>query len=189
MTIERGTALLERPDTDHDTADTESLRIDEATGSDASAVAELISSSADWYEDLVTPDDLGEHRVDEAWALENFRRREFFVGRLDDEIAGTVSLQEVDEGHLYLGYVYLHTNHVGNGFGRDLLDFAEREMRRRGRSSMVLIAHPEAEWAIKAYRRYGFECIARDKGEILAWQDGWLEPYFEDGFHLYEYRA
>lgn len=165
------------------------LEIDEADGSDARAVAEIISSSATWYEDLVEPDDMGEHRVDDSWARENFRRREFFVGRLNKEIAGTISLQEVGSDHLYLGYVYLHADHVGNGFGRDLLDFARAELERRGRRSMVLIAHPGAVWAVKAYRRYGFEVIATDRDEILAWQDGWLEPYHEEGFHLFEFRA
>lgn len=186
MTIEHGTALLDPPA--HTVGDAESLQIEEAEPADAPAVAELISSSAEWYEDLVKPEDLGEHRVDEAWARENFRRRDFYVGRLRDEIAGTISLQEVDGEHLYLGYVYLHTDHVGNGFGRDLLEFAVAELRRRGRRAMVLIAHPDAVWAVKAYQRFGFRPIARDKDAILDWKDGWMEPWFEDGFHLFEYR-
>lgn len=182
MTYEQGgTAVLERPDTG-------TLSIEEAARSDASAVADIISSSATWYEDFVDPDDMDQHRVDDAWVRENFLEREFFVGRIDDELAGTISLQEVGDDHLYLGYVYLHADHTGNGFGRELLDFARSELERRGRRAMVLIAHPEADWAIKAYDRYGFERLASERDQILSWQDGWLEPYFEEGFHLFEYR-
>ena len=185
MTYDQSTGVLERPET---RADDGILSIEEAASSDAPAIADIISSSASWYEDLVEPEDMGEHRVDDAWARANFERREFFVGRIEDEVAGTISLQEVGGEHLYLGYVYLHTDHVGNGFGRDLLDFARSELERRGRRAMVLIAHPGAVWAVKAYRRYGFERVATDRDEILGWQGGWLEPYYEEGFHLFEYR-
>jgi L-amino acid N-acyltransferase YncA len=165
------------------------LELEPATWDDMDAVVEIIRSSASWYEDIVEPEDFSEHLVDRDWARENFERRDFYVARLGDEVIGTVTLQDVREDHVYLGYVYLHEEHVGNGYGGDLLDFARSETRGRGRSSMVLIAHPEAVWACKAYERYGFEVIARDRDEILAWEDGWMEPYYEEGFELYGYRV
>jgi L-amino acid N-acyltransferase YncA len=164
------------------------LELEPARWDDMSDVVEIIRSSASWYEDIVEPEDFSEHLVDRDWARENFRRREFFVGRLEDEVVGTVTLQDVGEDHVYLGYVYLHENQVGNGFGRDLLDFARDETGRRGRKSMVLIAHPEATWACRAYEKYGFEVIARERDDILAWEDGWFEPFYEEGFHLLQYR-
>jgi RimJ/RimL family protein N-acetyltransferase len=165
------------------------LEVTPAERSDMAAVVEIIRSSAEWYEEIVEPEDLSEHWVDERWARENFERRDFYVGRIDDEIAGTLSLQEVGEEHLYLGYVYLHTDHVGNGFGHDLLDFARDEARRMGRRSLVLIAHPEAEWACRAYEKYGFRVIAESREDVLAWEDGWLGPYYEEGFHLFQYEV
>jgi L-amino acid N-acyltransferase YncA len=156
---------------------------------DMTDVVEIIRSSASWYEDIVEPEDFSEHLVDRAWARENFPRRDFFVAHLGDDVVGTVTLQDAGEEHVYLGYVYLHEDQVGNGFGRDLLDFARDETRRRGRKSMVLIAHPEATWACRAYEKYGFQVIARDREEILAWEDGWLEPFHEEGFQLFQYRV
>ncbi len=190
MSNDSSTAVLDPPKSTTTTTQPEShdLSIEPAEWSDAPTVVDIVSSSATWYEDIVEPEDLAEHYVDMAWARKNFDRREFFVGRLDDEIAGTISLQEVGDDHLYLGYVYLHTDHVGNGFGGDLLDFARQELERRGRKSMVLIAHPEAVWAKKAYLKYGFEIIAEEREDVLAWHDGWLEPYYEEGFQLYQYR-
>lgn len=164
------------------------LKIAKARPEDMAPVVRIIRSSASWYEEFVDPDDLDQHYVDQEWARENFRKREFYVGRIEDSVAGTISLQEAGSDHLYLGYVYLHVDHVGNGFGRDLLDFAESEARRRGRSGLVLLAHPEAEWACRAYEKYGFEVIARDRDAVLGWQNGWLEPYYEEGFHLFELR-
>ena len=174
------TAVVERPD--------DGLAIEPAQWSDMRQVVEIIRSSADWYEDIVEPEDLDEHDVDLAWARENFPERDFYVGRVEDAVAGTVTLQDVNQDHVYLGYVYLHTDYVGQGLGRDLLDFARDEARRRGRRSMVLLAHPEAEWACRAYEKYGFEVVAKDRDAVLSWQGGWMEPYYEEGFHLYQYR-
>jgi RimJ/RimL family protein N-acetyltransferase len=188
MSDEQGTAVLDPPATSTTTEESQDLEIEAADWSDAPAVVEIIRSSAGWYEDIVDPEDLSEHYVDRDWARENFSKREFYVARIQDRIGGTISLQEVGDDHLYLGYVYLHTDFVGNGYGGELLDFARNELIRRGRNSMVLIAHPEAEWARKAYLRYGFEIVARDRDAVLSWQDGWLEPYYEEGFQLYEYR-
>ncbi len=195
MHDDHGTAVLDTPAKNPDAgilapeADDTELSIEPARWADAPKVVNIIRSSASWYEEIVEPEDMDEHLVDMDWARRNFRRREFYVGRLDDEVAGTISLQEIGDDHLYLGYVYLHTDHVGNGFGTELLDFARAELVRRGRKSMVLIAHPDAVWAKKAYLRYGFEIIAESDEDVLAWNDGWLEPYHEAGFQLYQYRA
>jgi ribosomal protein S18 acetylase RimI-like enzyme len=181
MQYDTSTAVLDPPST--------GLDLEPARWDDMTDVVEIIRSSASWYEDIVEPEDFSEHLVDRDWARENFRRRDFFVARLEDKVVGTVTLQDVGEDHVYLGYVCLHEDQVGNGFGRDLLDFARDETRRRGRKSMVLIAHPEATWACRAYEKYGFEVIGRDRDRILAWEDGWLEPFYEEGFHLLQYRV
>lgn len=183
MNDDRRTAVLDPP-----ASPPAALDLEPARWGDMDDVVEIIRSSASWYEDLVEPEDFGDHLVDLEWARENFPRRDFYVARLRGEVVGTVTLQDVGEDHVYLGYVYLHEDQVGNGLGRELLDFARDEARRRGRRSMVLIAHPEATWACRAYRKYGFEVIARGRDEVLAWEDGWLEPYYEEGFELYRYR-
>jgi len=59
--------------------------------------------------------------------------------------------------------------------------------RREGKRGMVLIAHPKATWATRAYVRFGFECIATTRTQVLEWRAGWLKPYYEEGFGLYQY--
>ena len=164
------------------------LEIEPATHRDKPAVVDIIRSSASWYEPFVEPEDMGEHLVDREWADENFERREFFVGRSEGDKVGALSIQEAGKNWLYLGYVYVHTDHVGKRFGGRLLRFAAAEARRRGRRGMVLIAHPEAKWACRAYEKFGFELIAESREDVLAWEGGFLEPYYEEGFQLYRYK-
>lgn len=161
------------------------LRMRAAHRHDATRLAEIVSSSADMYADFVDEEDMKEHEVDEAWALRNMKKREFHVGEVDGETVGTISLQVFGDW-MYLGYVYLDVEHTGNGYGKRFLEFAERIARLRGLAGLCLIAHPEAHWACKAYERFGFERTATDRDEILSWNDGVLESYYEEGFHLFQ---
>lgn len=138
------------------------------------------------YAPLVDPEDMDQHDVEDSWFKENLRKREFLVLEFEGEVAGVLTLQDTGE-HLYLGYVYLHVDFTGRGLGKVLLHRAWDEAQRRGKRGMVLIAHPDATWAVKAYERYGFQCIAADREHVLAWNDGWLAPYYEEGFHLFAY--
>ena len=133
--------------------------------------------------------DLQEHEVDHDWARRNFAQREFYVGRTEGgEAVGILSLQDTGD-YLYVGYLYLFTDQVGQGFGRRFLAFAEAEARKRNKRGLALICHPEATWACKAYEKFGFRLVASDRAQVTAWNDGWLAPYYEEGFGLYLYEA
>lgn len=154
---------------------------------DLTEVVEILRSTADWYEPFVDPEDLdSQHDVDLKWARENMAKREFWSAVLDGQVVGVLTLQDTGD-FLYLGYVYVHRDHVGKRIGRRLLDHASAEVTRRDKQGMVLIAHPEAEWAIRAYQKYGFECVAETDDEVVSWNDGWLEPYHERGFQLWKW--
>jgi GNAT superfamily N-acetyltransferase len=154
---------------------------------DMDLVADFVRSSAHWYRPFVDEKDMGQHEVDETWADENFELRDFYIGSAGDEAVGTISLQYFGD-YAYLGYIYLDVDHVGNGYGQRLMRFAEAKARARGMKGMILIAHPQATWAKRAYLKYGFEIIATDKQKVLEWQDGALRRYYEEGFELYMYR-
>lgn len=162
------------------------FKIVRAQFNDMPQVAGLIRSSAEWYKPFVAPQDLDQHYVDEKWQRENFHKRDFYLGQQQSEPVGTISLQYFKET-TYLGYIYLSTKHVGKGIGRKLMDFAKNKSTERGQKQMVLIAHPKAQWAIRAYEKYGFKKKFTEKEKILAWKDGLMKPYYEEGFHLYEY--
>ena len=165
--------------------DDSSLSIRRARWEDMKKVAGFIRSSADWYREFVDEKDMAEHEVGEDWMTKNYFRREFYVGYEGKDAVGTISMQVLRD-HAYLGYIYLDVEHVGKGFGHQLMEYAKERARWRGLKGMVLIAHPQAKWATKAYEKFGFKRIAADKEEVLAWQDGALKEYYEEGFELYK---
>ncbi len=162
------------------------LEIKRATEADKPHVMSFINSSTEWYRSIIDEKDLSEHQVSPEWAETNFKRREFYVGWSEGKPVGTVSLQFFGD-YTYLGYVYVDTDQVGKGFGKKLLQFAAEESKRRGMKGMALIAHPRATWAIKAYQKFGFRLELRDKEDVLSWNDGCLEPYYEEFFMLFLY--
>ncbi len=153
---------------------------------DMDMIADFIRSTADWYRPFCDEADMIEHDVDENWKEENFHRREFFLGLADEKAIGTISLQHFGD-YGYLGYIYLSEKEVGKNYGQILMNFIEQIARDRGLKGLVLIAHPEANWAVRAYEKFGFKRILTEKSEIITWQDGALESYFEEGFHLFSY--
>ncbi|MGE0710158.1 MAG: N-acetyltransferase family protein [Planctomycetota bacterium] len=162
------------------------LTIRRAAWEDMEAVAGFLRSTADWYRPFLREEDMAEHDVPEEWKARNFARREFWLGELEGEPVGTVSLQEFGD-YAYVGYVYLDAAHVGRGIGRRLLQHAAKQARARGKRGVALIAHPRAVWATRAYRKFGFELVASRREDVLAWNDGALRDYYEEGFELYVY--
>ncbi len=160
------------------------LEITRATRSDMPLVAHFIRSSAEWYKPFIAQKDLSEHEVGEKWIAKNYPLRDFFIGYNQHEPVGTISMQTV-RGYTYLGYIYLDVAHVGKRFGHQLVEFAKLRSQGIGNKGMFLIAHPEASWSVKAYKKMGFKKIASKKEDVLAWNDGVLEPYYEEGFELY----
>lgn len=149
-------------------------------------VAGFIRSSADWYKPFIDKKDYSEHEVGREWIEKNYGRREFYIGSDNGVPVGTISYQTIGD-YAYLGYIYLDTRFVGKGYGRQLMVFAKRLAEERGKKGMVLIAHPKATWATKAYKKFGFDLLAKKKEKILSWNNGALKPYYEEGFELYQY--
>jgi len=162
------------------------LQILPAQREDMDMIAGFVRSTAEWYRPFLDEKDMAEHDVDDTWGEVNFRRRDFYVGYHEGKAVGTISLQYFGR-HAYLGYIYLDSKQVGHGFGQQLMKFAERVARKMGMVDMILIAHPEAAWAKKAYLKYGFEIIHKDREDILNWEDGVMRPYYEEGFELYRF--
>lgn len=161
-------------------------QVREAQFEDMSVIAEFLRSSASWYEPFLSEEDMSEHNVDDKWMKENWLKRDFFVIEENEKPVGTVSLQVFDE-IAYIGYCYVDANQCGKGYGRQLLAFAAQEALSRGARQMVLISHPKAKWAVKAYLRFGFRLLCKNREEVLSFHGGFLKDYYEEGFELYGY--
>jgi len=148
--------------------------------------ANILRSSAEWYRPFLDEKDMAQHEVDESWGEKEYSRRQFYIGREENAPVGIVSTQSVGD-MLYIGYIYVYDHQTGKGFGPQLLSHAREIAWQEGKCGMVLIAHPKAYWATRSYRRFGFECIATTRDQVLEWRGGWLKPYYEEGFELYQY--
>jgi RimJ/RimL family protein N-acetyltransferase len=163
------------------------LLVRRAQWDDMPKIARFISSSASWYEPFLDPKDMEEHQVGHQWIRENYEKRDFYIAKTPKEEIGTISTQFFGDV-AYLGYIYLDTKQAGKGYGPKLIDHAKAIcLSKPGVNKMCLIAHPEARWAVKAYKRYGFKRILTRKEDILKYNGGFLKGYYEEGFHLYEY--
>ncbi len=164
------------------------ITLKKARREDMNKIAQFISSSAEWYRPLIDEKDLGEHLPDQKWMEKNYHLRDFYIGENHkNQEFGTISLQYFGD-ITYLGYIYLDTRFVGKGYGKKLIDHAKKISLKKGQEAMILISHPEAKWAIRAYEKYGFEKKLEAKSEILNYRNGLMKPYYEEGFHLYEYK-
>jgi GNAT superfamily N-acetyltransferase len=146
--------------------------------------ADIVRSSAKWYLPFIHERDRGQHIVSQTWGETEFARRQFYIGRNNDVPVGIVSTQSVDN-LFYIGYLYLYADQVGRGFGPQLLNHARDIALQEKKRGMLLMVHPKATWAINAYIRYGFECVATTRKQVLDWHHGWLKPYYEEDFQMY----
>ncbi len=161
------------------------FRILPAKLSEMELVADFVRSSAEWYRPIVDEKDMGQHAVGPQWAKKNYELRDFYIGRIGDKPIGTISIQRFGDW-AYLGYIYLDVAYVGLGYGGRLMRFAQDVAKKTGARGLCLIAHPKATWARKAYLKFGFEITETSRERVLAWKDGALRPYYEEGFELYQ---
>src|SRR5690242_583257 len=94
--------------------------------------------------------------------------REIAVARVDGEIAGAVHVHAVSDGPGLFGMLAVGPEHRGAGVGRELVEFAERHCRDRGRAAMQLELlvprtwrHPTKVFLDGWYRRLGYRVVRR----------------------------
>lgn len=163
------------------------IKIRKAVWDDMPKVARFIRASAHWYKKFIHQKDYSEHDVGFLWKTKNYKLRDFYIGSTSDNVEfGTISVQFFQDT-TYIGYIFLELEHIGKGYGHLLIDHVKKLSLKRQQKRMVLLAHPKAKWAIKAYEKYGFKCILKDKQDVLSFQNGLLKQYYEEGFYLFEY--
>ena len=80
---------------------------------------------------------------------------------VNDELAGCVGLRKMDKEKCELKRLYVRPRFRGEGLGELLLERIMGDARRIGYKYMYLDTLPFLKTALKMYRRFGFEEIAR----------------------------
>jgi ribosomal protein S18 acetylase RimI-like enzyme len=103
------------------------------------------------------------------------RAGELLIARDGAEIVGCARTHLLDGGTADLGFVSAVPERQGTGIGRDLLNFAEADMRARGVGTMQLELLVPRDWTHPAkqrlrawYERLGYEVVRTAPFEEIA---------------------
>lgn len=104
----------------------------------------------------------------EAWRDEfDDRAYAFRIAQVDGQAVGFVKLGpltvpvEPPGNALELRQLYIVRDHLGSGIGKQLMDWALNEARRRNVAELYLTVYKDNHRARRLYERYDFESVGR----------------------------
>jgi GNAT superfamily N-acetyltransferase len=132
--------------------------------SEADAILGVINAAAEAYRGVIPPDRWHEpyfpaSELDEAIAA----GVAFWGCEIEGELAGVMGIQPVQDVEL-IRHAYVVPARQGAGVGGALL---EHLMDRRSTGQVLVGTWAAAEWAIRFYRRHGFELVAPERAAEL----------------------
>lgn len=140
--------------------DPERVIVRPATGADAAGILACLAAAFEPYRAAYTPTAFSDTTLDERTIEERLRRMHVFVAVADAIVVGTVAAAVAGrEGHLR-GMAVL-PSHSGRGLASRLLTAIERELRRRGCSSVTLDTTEPLRRAMRLYERSGYQRTGR----------------------------
>jgi GNAT superfamily N-acetyltransferase len=127
------------------------------------AILAVINQAAEAYRGVIPPDRWHEpyfprSELDEAIAS----RVAFWGGEIDGELAGVMGIQPMGDVEL-IRHAYVVPARQGSGIGGALLE----HLMRRSTNQLLVGTWAAAEWAIRFYRRHGFELVAPSRAADL----------------------
>ncbi|UHQ98317.1 GNAT family N-acetyltransferase (plasmid) [Natrinema zhouii] len=82
-----------------------------------------------------------------------------YVAKKGGDVIGGVCLEETDSDRVELSRLAVHENWKGEGVGRQLLDYAEEQVRHCGYATIRLITPEEHPYLPEMYRQRGYEDV------------------------------
>lgn len=130
------------------------LIIRQANLLDAAKISELVLSNAREtlfeYYSPVQWEVFKKYYSPEA-VIEKMKTQTIFCGVLDEQLVGTVAL----ENAFVLGF-YTHTGYLGKGIGSKMMEYLEKEAKAKGISELELAASPVG---VAYYLKHGWEKV------------------------------
>jgi GNAT superfamily N-acetyltransferase len=147
------------------------LRIRPCRDDERDAVLTIVNAAAEAYRDVIPADRWHEpYMPREELDAEIAAGVVFWGCEVDGELVGVMGVQPVDDVEL-IRHAYVAPGNQGRGIGGALL-----EHLLRGRTRRTLVGTwAAAEWAIRFYRRHGFEPVGPERTAALL-QTYWTIP-------------
>ena len=126
-------------------------------------ILEIVNGAAEAYRDVIPPDrwqkpympaDELDHEVSAGV--------KFWGYEADGALVGVMGIQRVRDVEL-IRHAYVLPVRQGHGVGAALLE----HLQRLGRQRMLVGTWAAAEWAIRFYRRHGFQLVAPERTATL----------------------
>jgi GNAT superfamily N-acetyltransferase len=127
------------------------------------AILAIINAAAEAYRGVI-PNDLWHEPYMDSQALDGEIAAgvAFWGCETDGELIGVMGIQSMDDVDL-IRHAYVVPGSQGRGVGRALLGRLHSRSARR----MLVGTWAAADWAIRFYRRNGFELVARERKDTL----------------------
>jgi GNAT superfamily N-acetyltransferase len=138
--------------------------IRECRDDERDAILAIINAAAEAYRGVIPADRwhepyMGARELDSEIAA----GVRFWGYEIDGELVGAMGVQEMDDVDL-IRHAYVLPDHQGHGVGTALL----QHLRGLSERPMLVGTWADAEWAIRFYRRHGFELVSpKRKNELL----------------------
>ena len=130
---------------------------------DRATILEIVNAAAEAYRGVIPPDCWHEPYMPAGELDDEIAAGVAFWGfETDGELVGVMGFQPVQDVEL-IRHAYVLPSSQGEGVGTALMDHLRRQSTRR----MLVGTWAAADWAIRFYRRHGFELVARERGAEL----------------------
>jgi GNAT superfamily N-acetyltransferase len=133
------------------------------TDQDLEAILEVINDAAQAYKGVIPED-----RFKEPYMPHEELKREvehgvrFWGFAQDGRLLGVMGVQDVDDVTL-IRHAYVRSAHRRRGIGGRLLN----DLRSQATRPLLVGTWAAADWAVRFYRRHGFELIPRDQVPLV----------------------
>jgi GNAT superfamily N-acetyltransferase len=127
------------------------------------AILAIVNAAAEAYRGVIPPDRWREPYMPAAELAEEIAAGVAFWGyEADGTLVGVMGIQPVGDVDL-IRHAYTAPAHQGRGVGGALLE----HLMRRSTRPLLVGTWAAAEWAIRFYRRHGFEPESRERSAEL----------------------
>ena len=130
---------------------------------DRAAILSIINAAAEAYRGVIPPDRWHEPYMHQDELNSEIATGVTFWGHEDDGVLiGVMGMQSVRDVDL-IRHAYVLPSNQGRGIGDGLL----RHLRQLSKRRMLIGTWDAAEWAIRFYRRHGFELVSPARKTVL----------------------